>query len=61
MAAAFLDTSALAKLYHDEIGSAFLEQLLLRTHHTAFISRLGADSFVTADREDPLRSIGIEV
>lgn len=38
--ACFLDTSAVAKLYHEEIGSAFLEQLLLKGH-TAFLSRLG--------------------
>ena len=39
--ACFLDTSAVAKLYHEEMGSAFMEQLLLRADETAFISRLG--------------------
>jgi len=41
LAAAYLDTSALAKLYHEEVGSTYLEQLLLQTHRTAFLSRLG--------------------
>lgn len=37
----FLDTSALAKLYHQESGSTFLEQLLPRHDRSAFVSRLG--------------------
>ena len=39
--ASFLDTSALAKVYHQEVGSAFMEQLLLRPDQTDFVSRLG--------------------
>ena len=41
MAASFLDTSALAKLYHAEVGTQFMEQLLLRTDTVLFVSRLG--------------------
>jgi hypothetical protein len=37
----FLDTSALAKLYHPEVGTAFVEHLLLHTKTSAFVSRLG--------------------
>ena len=40
MAALFLDTSALAKLYHPEAGSAFVEDLVLRSGATIIISRL---------------------
>ena len=41
LAASFIDTSALAKLYHAEAGTQFMEELLLRTDAVAFISRLG--------------------
>ena len=37
----FLDTSALAKLYHTEIRTGFVENLLER-EHSVFVSRLGA-------------------
>lgn len=37
--AIYLDTSALAKLYHQETGSAFLERLLHESQ-TVFLSRL---------------------
>ncbi len=38
----FFDTSALAKLYHQEIGSAFVEQLVEIPEQVSLISRLGA-------------------
>ena len=40
MAGLFLDTSALAKLYHAEAGSAFVEDMVLRSGATIMISRL---------------------
>lgn len=40
--ALFFDTSALAKLYHDEIGSGFVQQLFEKPEQVSFISRLGA-------------------
>ena len=40
MAGYFLDSSALAKLYHAEIGSAAVEGLVLRSDATILISRL---------------------
>ena len=40
MAGLFLDTSALAKLYHPEAGSAFVEDLVLRSSAAIIISRL---------------------
>ena len=40
MTALFLDTSALAKLYHPEAGSAFVEDLVLRSGAAIIISRL---------------------
>ena len=36
----FLDTSALAKLYHAEAGSSIVEGLVLRSYEAIFISRL---------------------
>ena len=39
--AAYLDTSALAKIYHQEIGSAFVENLV-DTDPPVFLSRLGS-------------------
>jgi len=36
----FVDTSALAKLYHRELGSAYLERLLLNSGTRFWISRL---------------------
>jgi predicted nucleic acid-binding protein len=36
----YLDTSALAKLYHQEAGSAFVEAILA-TNQPVFVSRLG--------------------
>jgi hypothetical protein len=41
MAGLFFDTSALAKLYHAEAGSAMVEGLVLRSGSVIFISRLG--------------------
>ena len=40
MAGLFLDTSALAKLYHPEAGSSIVEGLVLRSSAAIFISRL---------------------
>lgn len=40
--ALFFDTSALAKLYHEEVGSAFIQQLFEIPEQVSFISRLGA-------------------
>ena len=40
MAGHFLDSSALAKLYHAEVGSAAVEELVLRSAATILISRL---------------------
>jgi hypothetical protein len=39
--AVFLDTSAVAKLYHREIGSEFVERIVESTAGNCFISRLG--------------------
>lgn len=39
--AAYLDTSALAKIYHQEIGSGFVEELVVRDP-SVFLSRLGS-------------------
>ena len=36
----FVDTSALAKLYHRELGSTYLERLLLNSGTRFWISRL---------------------
>jgi hypothetical protein len=41
MAGLFFDTSALAKLYHAEAGSAMVEGLVLRSGSVILISRLG--------------------
>jgi predicted nucleic acid-binding protein len=40
VAAYFLDSSALAKLYHAEVGSAVVEELVLSATATILISRL---------------------
>lgn len=40
MAGYFLDSSALAKLYHTEAGSAAVERMVLRSAATILISRL---------------------
>ena len=40
--ALFFDTSALAKLYHEEVGSAAVQQLFEVPDQVSFISRLGA-------------------
>ncbi|MBI3683763.1 MAG: type II toxin-antitoxin system VapC family toxin [Acidobacteria bacterium] len=40
MAGYFLDSSALAKLYHQEVGSAVVEELVLSATATVLISRL---------------------
>jgi len=40
VAAFFLDSSALAKLYHEEVGSAVVEQLALNAAASVLISRL---------------------
>ena len=40
MAGYFLDSSALAKLYHLEAGSAAVEQMVLRSAATILVSRL---------------------
>lgn len=40
MAGHFLDSSALAKLYHAEVGSTAVEALVLRSAATNLISRL---------------------
>ena len=40
MAGHLLDSSALAKLYHAEVGSAAVEELVLRSAATILISRL---------------------
>ena len=37
---AFLDTSALAKIYHGETGTAFVERLL-DLQHSVYVSRVG--------------------
>ena len=37
----YLDTSALAKLYHTEIGTLRAEQLVLGSAGSCFVSRLG--------------------
>ena len=42
MPAAFLDTSALAKHYHVEVGSAEIDQLWNDPGHELFVSRLSA-------------------
>jgi hypothetical protein len=42
MAADFLDTSALAKHYHPELGSATVDQFWNDPTHGLFISRLAA-------------------
>ena len=42
MAGTFFDTSALGKYYHQEIGTAKVDELLTDTDATAFISRLSA-------------------
>jgi predicted nucleic acid-binding protein len=39
--AAYWDTSALAKLYHRELGSSFVEQFFHSSDEPAFVSRLG--------------------
>jgi len=36
----FLDTSALAKLYHEEAGSQYVERLLTPPEHNVIVSRL---------------------
>ncbi len=38
----FFDTSALAKRYHEEAGSAFIQELFEIPEQVSFISRLGA-------------------
>lgn len=40
MAGHFVDTSALAKLYHDEAGSAYVEDLVLQSGAIIIISRV---------------------
>jgi predicted nucleic acid-binding protein len=40
MAAHFLDSSAVAKLYHAEVGSAVVEELVLSATATVLVSRL---------------------
>lgn len=40
MAGYFLDSSALAKIYHAEVGSAIVEELVLSSAATILISRL---------------------
>jgi hypothetical protein len=40
--ALFFDTSALAKLYHEEVGSVFVQQLFEVPEQVSFISRLCA-------------------
>ena len=40
MAGYFLDTSALAKLYHEEVGSQYVERLLASPERTVVVSRL---------------------
>ena len=42
MASYFLDSSALAKLYHAEVGSAVVEELVLSSGAAILISRLSA-------------------
>jgi hypothetical protein len=40
LASAFLDTSALAKLYHEEPGSGYVERILNQSGSKAIVSRL---------------------
>src|SRR5260370_1086865 len=44
----FLDTSALAKHYHSEVGSAVVDQLWLDVNRELFVSRLAAVEIVSA-------------
>ena len=40
MASSFLDTSALAKLYHEELGSAYVERIVSQPGSKGVVSRL---------------------
>ena len=44
----FLDTSALVKLYHAEIGTDVVERIVSATDHTVRISRLAATELTSA-------------
>ena len=56
MAADFLDTSALAKHYHPEVGSAEIDLLWNDPAHGLFVSRLAvaaAEGLGVFDPENP--------
>jgi uncharacterized protein with PIN domain len=61
----FLDTSALAKLYHQEDGSQYLEQLVTTSGSNTFISRLSLveleSVFAIKIRTGELNSAGREM
>jgi hypothetical protein len=46
MTGSFLDTSALAKHYHGEVGSAEVDRLWADAGQALFISRIGALIFL---------------
>ena len=65
MSGYFLDTSALAKLYHQEDGSQYLEQLVTTSGSNTFISRLSLveleSVFAIKIRTGELNSAGREM
>ena len=65
MANFFLDTSALAKLYHAEAGSDYVERLLQQPGNRLLISRLCLvemeSVFAIKVRSGDLNSVGLEI
>ncbi len=65
MANVFLDTSALAKLYHQELGSDYVERLLDTQENRVFVSPLSLiemeSVLATKARVGQLSQAGVEV